>query len=214
LLGNKNPTPVGLDAQVIVNCNAGGSCEGGNPGGVYEFAYSQGIPDSSCEQYVAKDPSTDRCGAIDKCKDCTWPPCPVGETCQDKCWAVEHKNYYAKHYYSLSGKSQMKAELYKNGPISCGVYATDKFEAYTGGIYKEYHIFPSINHEIAVVGWGVDESSGDEYWIGRNSWGTYWGENGFFKMSMKAHEDLGITSDCTAGTPSFTKAEETPAFIQ
>jgi len=213
LLGDKNPTPVGLNAQVIVNCNAGGSCEGGNPGGVYEFAYDEGIPDSSCEQYVAHDPSSFKCGAIDKCKDCTWPPCPVGQTCQDKCWAVDYKKYYASHYYSLSGADKMKAEIYKNGPISCGVQATDKFEAYTGGVYKEHHLFPMINHEIAVVGYGVTES-GEEYWIGRNSWGTYWGENGFFKMSMEKHQDLGITSDCSAGIPSFEKSNEAPVFMQ
>ena len=214
LLKDKNPTPVALNAQVIVNCGAGGSCEGGNPGGVYEFAHEEGIPDSSCEQYVAHDPKSTRCEAIDKCKDCTWPPCPVGETCQDKCWAVEYKKYYASHYYSLSGADKMKKELYAHGPISCGVQATDKFEAYTGGIYKEHHLFPMINHEIAVVGWGVDESSGEEYWIGRNSWGTYWGENGFFKMSMERHMDLGITSDCSAGLPSFDKAVDEPVFIQ
>ena len=54
LLGDHNPTPVALSAQVIINCKAGGSCSGGNPGGVYEFAYEQGIPDSSCQQYVAQ----------------------------------------------------------------------------------------------------------------------------------------------------------------
>ena len=32
-----------LSPQVIVNCRAGGSCEGGNPGGVYEFAYKVGV---------------------------------------------------------------------------------------------------------------------------------------------------------------------------
>jgi len=88
-LGDQNPTPVALNAQVIVNCHAGGSCEGGNPGDVYEFANEHGIPDSSCEQYVAKDPANFTCDAISQCKDFTWPPCPVGETCQDKCWAVE-----------------------------------------------------------------------------------------------------------------------------
>ena len=78
LMKDESPTPIALSAQVIVNCRAGGSCQGGNPGGVYQFAYKEGIPDSSCEQYVAANLDHSGCGAIDKCKDCTWPPCPVG----------------------------------------------------------------------------------------------------------------------------------------
>jgi cathepsin X len=78
MLKDMNPTPVGLSAQAIVNCQAGGSCNGGNPGGVFEYAYEHGIPDSSCEQYVAHNLDKNTCGAIDLCKDCTWPPCPVG----------------------------------------------------------------------------------------------------------------------------------------
>jgi len=207
----KSPTPVALNAQVIVNCRAGGSCEGGNPGGVYEYAYDQGIPDSSCEQYVAKDLESWECKAIDRCKDCTWPPCPVGQACQDKCWPVEHKLYYVSDYYRVPAHG-MKAELFKHGPISCGIQATDEFEAYTGGVYKQAIDYPEINHEIAVVGWGVTDD-GEEYWVGRNSWGTYWGENGFFKMLAQEGQDLGITQDCTAGRPTAEQPGE-QAFIQ
>jgi cathepsin X len=208
LLGNTNPTPVALSAQVMVNCNAGGTCNGGDPSGVYDWAYNNGIPDSSCEQYVAKNLDSYTCDPIDICRDCTWPPPAVNETGQDKCWAVDYKKYYVSDYYGFSGVDKMKAELFKNGPISCGIMVTDGFEAYKKGeIYSEVNSFPMINHEIAVVGWGLDKATNQEYWIGRNSWGTYWGDFGFFKMLMHKN-NLAIETDCTAGIPSFTKVSK------
>ena len=79
----------------------------------------------------------------------------------------------------------MKAELYEHGPISCGIQATKELEeTYKGGIFRQYIENPQLNHEIAVVGWGTDEETGEQYWIGRNSWGTYWGEYGFFKFPI------------------------------
>ncbi len=49
---------------------------------------------------------------------------------------------------------------------------TMKFEHYDGGIYSQkLKNPPQLNHEISVLGWGYDEQTGKEYWIGRNSWG-------------------------------------------
>jgi cathepsin X len=104
---------------------------------------------------------------------------------------VSHKKYYVSEFYGVVGADQMKSELAQFGPISCGIQATPTFDTtYYGGIYSEHLDTVSINHEISVIGYGVTEE-GQEYWIGRNSWGTYWGEYGFFRMQMYT-DNLGI----------------------
>ncbi|CAF5055187.1 unnamed protein product, partial [Rotaria sp. Silwood1] len=40
----------------------------------------------------------------------------------------------------------------------------------------------SINHAVVIIGYGVDSATGIPYWKVRNSWGTWWGENGYFRI--------------------------------
>ncbi|EGR34021.1 papain family cysteine protease, putative [Ichthyophthirius multifiliis] len=205
---NKTWPDTSLSVQAIINCNAGGSCEGGNPQTVYEFANNKGIPEESCQNYVSKDPVSADCSDIQRCMDCT-RPIPTNTTVNPgRCWAVKnYKNWKVSQYGSVSGADKMKAEIYMRGPISCGIHVSSKFEAYNGGIYSERSILPVINHEIAVVGWGIDEKTKTEYWIGRNSWGTYWGESGFFRIQMHKN-NLGIEDDCSWGVPVVVENEK------
>jgi cathepsin X len=110
--------------------------------------------------------------------------------------------YYVKEYGHLSGTDEIKREIYIRGPITCRLHATERFYRYVGGVYSEDLREIELNHEVSIVGWGkIGEV---EYWIGRNSWGTYWGEEGFFKINMY-NDNLGIEKDCTWGIPSFQK---------
>ena len=110
----------------------------------------------------------------------------------------------------------MKAELTKYGPISCGIEVTDDFEKNykAGQIWTKNTNFPMINHEISVVGWGLDKKTNTPYWICRNSWGTYWGDYGFFLLEL-GKDMLGIEEDCSAGIPSTKKPNQVEEnFVQ
>ena len=209
-----------LAPQVLINCRAGGSCEGGDPAQVYEYIAAHGIPDETCQAYEARD---GKCKPMGICEDCApgQPPQPfLPGTCKPvkryKRWTLSEYGHVHGGLdvdavgWPVSNAEKMKAELATRGPIACGIHVTDKFYSdYKGGIYAESHLLNFMNHELAVVGYGVDEASGEEYWIGRNSWGTYWGESGFFRIKMH-HQNLGIESDCTFGVPVAEPEEREP----
>ena len=45
---------IDLAPQVLINCGGGGDCDGGNPGGVYEYIHRNGIPDETCQNYEVR----------------------------------------------------------------------------------------------------------------------------------------------------------------
>ena len=65
---------------------------------------------------------------------------------------------------------------------------------YTGGIFEDLTGRLKDDHEISVVGWGNE--NGTDFWIARNSWGTYWGEKGMFRI-VRGKNNLGIERECT-----------------
>jgi len=199
---NNTDLTISIAPQVLINCGAGGDCDGGDAFGVWQYASRYGIPEESCQNYLAKNPSEENCDPIQVCKTCVPPPPPVGQ--EGSCSAVEkYPVWKVSSYRGVSGADDIKKALYSAGPVACSMDVTAEFEKYTGGIYSQTVLIPMPNHIVSIIGWGVSDQ-GEEYWIVRNSWGTYWGEWGFFRIKMGS-QNLGIERDCSYGIPVLSE---------
>lgn len=55
------------------------------------------------------------------------------------------------------------------------------------------------NHAIRIIGWG--ETNGVKYWLCANSWGTTYGEKGYFRI-IRGTNNCGIEEHIYAGLPA------------
>ncbi len=81
--------------------------------------------------------------------------------------------------------NSIKQAVIENGPVEVGYLIYNDFFAYSSGIYRHAtDIGPCgggpCGHAVTIVGFG--KSDGMDYWIVKNSWGSDWGENGYFKI--------------------------------
>uniref|UniRef100_A0A803YGX4 Uncharacterized protein n=1 Tax=Meleagris gallopavo TaxID=9103 RepID=A0A803YGX4_MELGA len=81
----------------------------------------------------------------------------------------------------------LKAALFKHGPVAVNIDASHKsFTFYANGVYEEPHCgneTSELDHAVLAVGYGV--LHGKSYWLIKNSWSTFWGNDGYILMAMK-----------------------------
>lgn len=151
---------VNLSEQYLVDCDTSSN---GCSGGWYAFdmAQTSGIPLDTHIPYLA-----------------------VKGTCNQDAprpYYVESSSYVAG--FTVPSTEAIKQAIYDNGPISATVYVGSLFQAYRSGIFNanEAPDATSVNHGIVLVGW--DDNNGSGYWILRNSWDTWWGEQGYMRIA-------------------------------
>lgn len=228
--------------QALINCgpNYENGCGGGDANAVFKWVHEHGLPETSCNNYLARN---NKCDALGRCQDCA-----PGGICSEKprgTYTIAVVDEYGSIDPPQGSNLQdplvirnqvqrMKAEIHKRGPIACGIICTDKMVAYTplhpktvseapyaphvmtfdayGNSCKNDNIAHSnddimscIDHIVEVVGWGMEQNT--EYWLIRNSWGTWWGENGFFRVEV-GKMTLGIESGCDWAVPRVIRSND------
>jgi len=83
-----------------------------------------------------------------------------------------------------TNENEIKEFLYQTGPLSIAVNS-QHLQNYKSGILDKTSAQCSpdnLNHAVTLVGYGHDNASNKDYWIIKNSWGTSWGEKGYFRI--------------------------------
>uniref|UniRef100_A0A7S2V8V4 Uncharacterized protein n=1 Tax=Fibrocapsa japonica TaxID=94617 RepID=A0A7S2V8V4_9STRA len=156
-----------LSEQQIAACdsNAAG-CQGGVLSSAYEYVINAGGVVSEKELPYSE-----------QAFDGNMPSCPN---------SMLSSGNFAAHISSWTqikpeSVDDVKEELQDKGPMAVAINAY-QMQFYHGGVdTASFCSRAAPNHAVLLVGWG--EENGEEYWIIKNSWGSYWGENGYYRLS-------------------------------
>lgn len=109
--------------------------------------------------------------------------------------SLESLLYRAPPAYRISKREEdIMTEIKTNGPVQALFRVKSDFFIYKSGVYQHTRTDPEDDGSkldgdhrylaVRIVGWGVDRSNGQylKYWIVANSWGTDWGEDGYFRI--------------------------------
>jgi hypothetical protein len=77
-------------------------------------------------------------------------------------------------------------------PVAVTIDASHQsFHFYKSGVITFEDCGEKENHGVLAVGYGYDANYGP-YWLVRNSWGTTWGVEGYFKLGMSDEQPKGF----------------------
>ncbi len=157
----KDGITVNLSEQWLVSCNTEGwDCTGG----WWAHHYHQWKNDACNETGAVMESDFPYAASDLPCG------CPYPHAYRIQNWA------YIGTSSSIPSVNAMKQAILDYGPISVAVVSSSAMQAYHGGIFN-YDASGTVNHGVVLVGWDDNQGTAG-VWIMRNSWGTWWGEDG------------------------------------
>jgi C1A family cysteine protease len=148
----------------------GASCDNGWwPPNAFDAYRDQGVADEACFPY---DPYASGCSA-----------------CSD----AANRLVRITGYQDLTNNpAAIKEWISTRGPVSTCFYVYEDFFSYKSGVYRHVSGGLAGGHCVSIVGY--DDGGG--FWLCKNSWGTGWGDQGYFCI---AYGDSYIDSWNTLG---------------
>merc|ERR1719265_1110795 len=97
---------------------------------------------------------------------------------------------------------EMMKHIVSVGPLVASVVGDPSLQSYSSGVIDKCPS-PVIDHAVLMMGYGMDRNQDMKYWKIRNSWGTKWGEKGYFRLQRfypDEEEPCDMDNDPSKGT--------------
>lgn len=152
-----------LSEQQLIDCSGSNyGCNGGWPSRAMRYIMNTGgITDEWHYPYRAR----------------------TGHVCKYEAVEKTAELHAGPRFIEPGDEDELKAAIYVHGPVSVAFDVTSDFRHYHCGVYRSWWCSSSpwaLNHAVVAVGYGVE--GGVPYWLVKNSWGTSWGDHGYFKI--------------------------------
>jgi cathepsin L len=165
-----------LSEQNLVDCSTSQGNMGCN-GGLMDYAFqyvisNNGIDTEASYPYQARGPL-----------QCRFVRADVGTA--------------IKSFVDVSSGSEAALQVaVAQQPTSVAIDAGhSSFQLYHQGVYYEPQCSATqLDHGVLAIGYGVDATSGNAYWLVKNSWGANWGMSGYILMSRNRGNNCGIAT--------------------
>jgi hypothetical protein len=155
-----------LSEQFLVSCSGAGGCDGGYSDEAADFIKHNGIAMEEFLPYSATD-----------------EPCDPNQSWINQIYTIEDWGFVTQ---GVENREAIYNAL-QNGPITLYLEVYSDLYSYQSGVYEYTYGELEGGHAVLLVGY---DKAGN-YWICKNSWGSNWGENGYFKIRM---------GQCSSGT--------------
>jgi hypothetical protein len=145
--------PLLSEAQLFYCGAPPGSCSHGwYPSAALNYAMNTGVVPNTCFPYSAGD-----------------QPCNLCSNWQSLLTKISN-------WHGINSVEDMKTYLSTRGPLITAFTVYQDFFAYSGGVYSHQSGSAVGGHCVACVGY--DDAK--QAWLCKNSWGGWWGEDGYF----------------------------------
>ncbi|XP_037034213.1 procathepsin L-like [Bradysia coprophila] len=172
----KTQSLISLSEQNLIDCSlefGNHGCRGGGVSNAYQYIIANGgIETEQSYPYEARDA---------ECR-----------------YRVDHNSGATVRAFAAvrqGDENALKMAVATTGPVAIAFDASlSSFHSYSSDVYYDPKCNPQhLTHAALVTGYGTTQS-GIDYWIVKNSWGTSWGQGGYFFLARNRSNHCGVAS--------------------